>query len=246
VRGKENATVDGLFTFANLAALLTLTVMEIVLGVDNIVVLALVTGRLPKAQRPRAQRVGLGLAMIMRILLLLSIGIIMRMQEPLFAVFAHPVSIRELILLGGGLFLIWKSVNEIHATTEGHGGKEAHTRGATSFSGAIVQILMFDLIFSLDSVITAIGMAQQIPVMVAAIILAVLAMMTFAGPLSDFVARHPSIKLLALAFLLLIGVMLLAEGVGRHIDRGYIYFAMAFSLLLELLNLRAGHRRTAV
>jgi predicted tellurium resistance membrane protein TerC len=235
--------VNDLFTFASLAALVTLTVMEIVLGVDNIVVLALVTGRLPKAQRPRAQRVGLGLAMIMRILLLLSIGLIMRMQQPLFTAFAHSVSIRDLILLCGGLFLIWKSVREIHETTEGSAEKEAHRRGATSFSGAIAQILLLDLVFSLDSVITAIGMAQQIPIMIAAIVLSVLAMMVFATPLSEFVSRHPSIKLLALSFLLLIGVLLLADGLGKHINRGYVYFAMAFSLIVELLNLRAGHRR---
>lgn len=234
-----------LFTVANLMALITLTVMEIVLGVDNIVVLALVTGRLPKAQRPKAQRVGLGLAMIMRILLLLSIGLIMRMQQPLFAVLDHPISVRDLILLCGGLFLIWKSVREIHETTEGNEEKEPHRNGARSFSGAIAQILLLDLVFSLDSVITAIGMAQQVPVMIAAIVLAVLMMMVFAGPLSDFVGRHPSVKLLALAFLLMIGVLLIAEGLGKHIDRGYVYFAMAFSLLVELLNLRAGHRRAA-
>lgn len=237
--------MSDLFTLASLVALVTLTVMEIVLGVDNIVVLALVTGRLPREQRKKAQRAGLGLAMIMRILLLLSLGAIMRMQQPIFAVWAHPVSLRDLILLCGGLFLMWKSVHEIHETTEGSGAHAVATRGAASFHTAILQIVLLDLVFSLDSVVTAIGMAQQIPVMIAAIVLAVLAMMAFATPLSDFVSRHPSVKLLALAFLLLIGVMLLAEGIGKHIDRGYVYFAMAFSLLVELLNLRAGHRRTA-
>ncbi len=235
-----------LLTVGNLVALLTLTALEIVLGIDNIVVLAVVTGRLPKNQQPKARQLGLSLAMFMRIGLLLSISAIMSMQRPLFTLWAHPVSGRDLILLGGGLFLIWKAVKEIHEKTEGGDSEAAHATAAKSFATAIIQIMLLDLVFSLDSVITAVGMAQRVPVMVAAIILAVLVMMLFAGAVTAFVNRHPTIRMLALAFLLLIGVMLVAEGFGKHIEKGYIYFAMAFSLFVEMLNLRAGrHGQTA-
>ncbi len=231
-----------LLTLESLIALITLTSLEIVLGIDNIVVLAVVTGRLPKHQQPRARRVGLGLAMFLRIGLLLSISFIMSMQQSLFTIFEHPVSGRDIILLGGGLFLIWKAVKEIHEKTEGGESEVSHARAAKSFASAIVQILLLDLVFSLDSVITAVGMAQRVPVMVAAIMLAVMVMMLFAGAVTAFVNRHPTIRMLALAFLLLIGVMLFAEGLGKHIEKGYIYFAMFFSLFVELLNLRASRR----
>ncbi|HPO11841.1 MAG TPA: TerC family protein [Candidatus Hydrogenedentes bacterium] len=232
-----------LLTVESLIALVTLTALEIVLGIDNIVVLAVVTGRLPKAQQPKARQLGLGLAMFLRIGLLLSISFIMSMQQSLFTVLGHPVSGRDIILLGGGLFLIWKAVKEIHEKTEGDESEVSHARAAKSFASAIVQILLLDLVFSLDSVITAVGMAQRVPVMVAAIVLAVMVMMLFAGAVTGFVNRHPTIRMLALAFLLLIGVMLVAEGFGKHIEKGYIYFAMFFSLFVELLNLRAGRHR---
>jgi predicted tellurium resistance membrane protein TerC len=229
-----------LFSIENLAALLTLTALEIVLGIDNIVVLAVITGKLNPDVQSRARRIGLALAMLMRIALLLSLSLIMRAQQPLFSVVGHDVSGRDLVLLGGGLFLLWKSVREMHHHVEGGGEtEEAGTTSAKSFSAAIAQIVMLDIVFSLDSVITAVGMANNISIMVAAIIIAVLIMMIFADAVSSFVNRHPTIRMLALAFLLLIGVMLLTEGFGKHFNRGYIYFAMAFSLGVEMLNLRA-------
>ena len=237
-----------LLTVENIVALFTLTGLEIVLGIDNIVILAIISGRLPKAKQGRARRVGLGLAMIMRIALLLSISMIMRLQQPLFAVLGHAVTGRDLVLFGGGLFLMWKAVKEIHEHSlsvgraenpemPGYAGKPSR-----SFAAAIGQIVLLDIVFSLDSVITAVGMAQHVPVMVAAIICAVLVMMLFANAVCDFVNRYPTIRMLALAFLLLVGVVLIAEGAGRHIERGYIYFAMAFSLGVELLNLRFAAR----
>jgi predicted tellurium resistance membrane protein TerC len=235
--------MSGLFTLESLAALFTLTALEIVLGIDNIVVLAIITGRLERKDQPRARKIGLSLAMLMRIALLLSITAIMSLQQPLFTLFEHAFNIRDLILIGGGLFLLYKSVKEIHEKSEGeHDGSYSAAR---SFKMAILQIVLLDLVFSLDSVITAVGMAQRVPIMVAAIVVAVLVMMLFSGPITDFVNRHPSIRMLALAFLLLVGVMLISEGFGKHIDRGYIYFAMAFSLLVEMLNLRDRHRRAA-
>ncbi len=234
-----------LLTIENLIALITLTSLEIVLGIDNIVVLAVITGKLDRSVQSRARRIGLMLAMGMRILLLLSISLIMKAQQPLFDLLGRGISGRDLILIGGGLFLLWKSVREIHHNTEGQGEDEPLRHAARSFGAAILQIVLLDLVFSLDSVITAVGMAQQVAVMIAAIIVAVLVMMAFANKVSDFVNRHPTIRMLALAFLLLIGVMLLAEGFGKHIDRGYIYFAMAFSLFVEMLNLRSGHRARA-
>jgi predicted tellurium resistance membrane protein TerC len=233
-----------LLSMESLVALLTLTGLEIVLGIDNIVMLAIVSGRVEPSLQSRTRRVGLLAAMVMRILLLLSISFIMKAHKPLFYVLNHGVSGRDIILMAGGLFLIWKSVREMHEHVEGpvHESKTL-ARQPASFSGAILQIMLLDLVFSLDSVITAVGMARHVTVMIAAIIIAILVMMAFADPISNFVGRHPTIRMLALAFLLLIGVLLLVEGVGKHIDRGYIYFAMAFSLFVELLNLRAGHRR---
>ncbi len=235
-----------LLTVENLIAFLTLTSLEVVLGVDNIIVIAIVTGRLPEHQQARARFVGLALAMLMRIGLLLTISWIMRLQAELFRIdllgFERGVSGKDLILIGGGLFLLVKATKEIHATVESD-GHEAHTKRAPSFGAAIVQILLLDLVFSLDSVITAVGMAKEIAVMVAAVIVAVIVMMVFAGRISRFVAKHPTVKLLALAFLIMVGVLLIADGLGQHLERGYIYFAMAFSLCIELLNIRA--RRNA-
>jgi predicted tellurium resistance membrane protein TerC len=218
-------------------ALATLTLLEVVLGIDNVIFIAILAGKLPREQQDRARKVGLALAMFLRIALLLSLAWMARLTNPLFGVFGHPVSGRDLILLGGGLFLIAKSTREIHDKLEGeeHGGA---LKGAISFSGVIVQILLLDIVFSLDSVITAVGMVDQIPVMIAAIVIAIGFMLVFSGPISRFVERHPTVKMLALSFLILIGVALIAEGLHHHIPKGYIYFAMAFSVGVEMLNLR--------
>jgi predicted tellurium resistance membrane protein TerC len=226
-----------LFTAENGIALLTLTALEIVLGIDNIIVLAVITARLPPSQQVFARRLGLGLAMFLRILLLLTISWILRLERPLFTVQDHGVSGRDLILLGGGLFLIAKATKEIHEKMEG-GGPEHAVRRSVSFASAIAQILLLDAVFSIDSVITAVGMAQDIRVMVAAVVIAVATMMVFAGAVGGFVERHPTIKVLALSFLVLIGVLLVADGLGQHLQRGYVYFAMAFSLGVELINVR--------
>ena len=218
-------------------ALLTLTVLEIVLGIDNIIFISILAGKLPAGEQPRARTVGLTLAMVTRILLLLSLTGIMRLTRPLFSPFGHPFSGRDLILLLGGLFLLWKSTREIHDKLEGEEGRQNVKAGAT-FGGVIVQIALLDIVFSLDSVITAVGMVRQVGVMIAAIVLAVLVMLVAAGPISNFVHRHPTLKMLALSFLLLIGVTLIADGLGQHIPKGYVYFAMGFSVFVESLNLR--------
>ncbi len=218
-------------------ALLTLTVLEIVLGIDNIIFISILAGKLPAGEQPRARTVGLTLAMVTRILLLLSLTGIMRLTRPLFSPFGHPFSGRDLLLLLGGLFLLWKSTREIHDKLEGEEGRQNVKAGAT-FGGVIVQIALLDIVFSLDSVITAVGMVRQVGVMIAAIVLAVLVMLVAAGPISDFVHRHPTLKMLALSFLLLIGVTLIADGLGQHIPKGYVYFAMGFSVFVESLNLR--------
>ena len=220
--------------------LLTLTVLEIVLGIDNIVFISILAGKLPPNQRARARSIGLALAMITRILLLVSLTWIMGLTAPLFDILGNEISGRDLILLIGGVFLIWKSTREIHERLEGESESERTTRGAATMAGVLVQIALLDLVFSLDSVITAVGMANQVAVMITAIVLAVGFMMFSAGPVSAFVERHPTVKMLALSFLLLIGVTLIAEGFGQHISKGYVYFAMAFSVFVEVLNLRAG------
>ncbi len=222
-------------------ALTTLTVLEIVLGIDNVIFISILAGKLPESQRDRARRIGLAAAMIMRILLLLSLTWMMKLTSPLFTVFHHGVSGRDLILIAGGLFLIFKATHEIHEKLEGF-SDEKTARAATSFAAVIVQIMLLDIVFSLDSVITAIGMANRIGVMVAAVIIAVGVMLLFAGPVSRFVERHPTVKMLALSFLLLIGVNLIADGTGVHIPKGYTYFAMGFSVFVEMLNLRLGRR----
>ena len=215
----------------------TLTLLEIVLGIDNIIFISILSSKLPPEQQPRARFVGLALAMVMRVLLLLTLAWIIRLTAPLFAVFGHEISGRDLILIGGGLFLVAKSTYEIHDKLEGeHGEKSA--RVPPSFRAVIIQILLLDVVFSLDSVITAVGMVDEVAVMIAAVVVAIGFMMAFAGPISSFVERHPTVKMLALSFLLLIGVTLIAEGFEQHISKGYIYFAMAFSVLVEMLNLR--------
>jgi predicted tellurium resistance membrane protein TerC len=216
----------------------TLTVLEIVLGIDNIVFISILADKLPQEQQRRARLVGLSLAMITRILLLLSLTWIIGLTAPLFSVLGEDISGRDLVLLLGGLFLIAKSTHEIHGNLEGEeGGVSA--RVAPSLTSVLIQIMLLDIVFSLDSVITAVGMVDEIGVMISAVVVAIVFMMAFAGSISGFVSRHPTIKMLALSFLILIGVALIADGLGRHIPKGYIYFAMAFSVGVELLNLRA-------
>jgi predicted tellurium resistance membrane protein TerC len=218
-------------------ALLTLTVLEIVLGIDNVVFISILAGKLPPTQQARARRLGLGLAMFMRIALLFSITLIIRLTAPLFTVLGEEISGRDLVLIVGGLFLLTKSTREIHERLEGEEG-ETSVKVRPSLPSVLIQIMFLDIVFSLDSVITAVGMAEDLGVMVAAVVIAVGFMMVFATPVSDFVDRHPTVKMLALSFLLLIGVALIADGLNQHIPKGYIYFAMAFSVGVEMLNLR--------
>ena len=228
-------------------ALATLTALEIVLGIDNIIFISILVSRLPEERRNLARRLGLGFAMATRILLLLSLAWIMRLREPLFTLW-QDISGRDLILIVGGLFLLWKSVHEIHNSLEGDeqgaGGSAGGAAHAT-FGGVIVQIGIIDIVFSLDSVITAVGLADQVAVMVLAIVISVAVMMFAARPIGEFVDRHPTIKMLALAFLVLVGVTLIAEGFETHVPKGYIYFAMAFSVGVEMLNIRMRDRRAA-
>src|ERR1700730_1341276 len=220
-----------------LGSLVTLTFLQIVLGIDNVIFISILTGKLPRAQQARARTLGLALALVTRILLLLSIKWLTGLTRPLFFLFSHEFSGKDLILLGGGLFLIAKSTQEIHAKLEGEKNRpDAMLRGG--FVQTIIQILLLDIVFSLDSVITAVGMAQHLPVMIAAITLALLVMLLAAAAVSDFVEKHPTIRMLGMAFLILIGVVLVADGFGQHIERGYIYFAMAFAATVEMLNLK--------
>ena len=218
-------------------ALVTLTVLEIVLGIDNVIFIAILAGKLPEEQQKKARQIGLALAMITRIGLLFSLVWIMRLTKPLFMVASTDISGRDLILLLGGLFLLAKSTHEIHNKLEGEEG-HASARVASTFASVITQIVLLDIVFSFDSVITAVGMVNRLGIMVTAVVIAVAFMMLFAGFISDFVNRHPTVKMLALSFLLLIGVSLIAEGLDHHIPKGYIYFAMAFSVFVEMLNLR--------
>jgi predicted tellurium resistance membrane protein TerC len=224
-------------------ALGTLTVLEIVLGIDNIVFIAIVAGRLPKAERKRAWRLGLSLAMLSRLALLFSIVWIMRLTAPAFSLLGRDFSGRDLILLFGGIFLMWKSTREIHDKLEGEVDGVAEGPGASSFIRILIQIVLLDVVFSLDSVITAVGIADHLAVMAIAIVLAVGVMMLSAENISGFIHRHPTVKMLALSFLLLIGMALVAEGLGQHIPKGYLYFAMGFSIFVEMLNIRAGKRK---
>jgi predicted tellurium resistance membrane protein TerC len=233
--------MDAFLSSEGLLALVTLTFLEIVLGVDNVIFISILSAKLPAHDQPRARRVGLLGAMLMRIALLFSIAWVVRLTAPLGSIAGRDISGRDLILIGGGLFLLAKATLELHERLEG----EAHQReprGAPSFGAVIGQIMVLDIVFSLDSVITAVGMADDIAIMVAAVVLSVAIMMVSAGPVSEFVGRHPTIKVLALAFLLLIGVSLVADGLGLHIPKGYIYFAMGFSVFVEMINLRVrGH-----
>nr|ADM63070.1 integral membrane protein TerC [uncultured bacterium] len=239
IRKLPESLVELLLDPAVWMAFLTLTALEIVLGIDNIIFIAILVNRLPEHLRAKARYFGLSLAMVTRILLLLSLAWIMRLTEPFFTVFEQGISGRDIILIGGGLFLLWKSTMEIHASLEGADGEEEReVKGAPTFFATLIQIALIDIVFSFDSVITAVGLVNQIPVMVAAIVAAVGVMMFAAGPISDFVDRHPSIKMLALSFLVVIGVVLIAEGFDVHVPKGYIYFAMAFSVMVEMLNIR--------
>lgn len=224
-------------------ALGTLTALEIVLGIDNIIFISILASKLPKTEQPRARFWGLTVAMITRLLLLFSLAWLMGLTAPFLTVFAHEISGRDIILLGGGLFLLGKSTLEIHEKLE---GEEEHgsTRAAATFGAIIVQIALLDIVFSLDSVITAVGMVDQVIVMATAIVMAVVVMMAASGTISEFIDKHPTIKMLALSFLLLVGIMLIGEGLHFHIPKGYIYFAMAFSVLVEMLNTKIRGRPT--
>jgi len=236
--------VDWIFSPEAWIALATLTALEIVLGVDNIIFISILVGRLPPEQRQKARMLGLSLAMFSRIALLLSLAWVMTLTAPLFSVLEKEISGRDLILVLGGLFLLWKSTFEIHGSLEGQERRKSGA-AAASFGSILAQIAVIDIVFSLDSVITAVGMVSEVPVMVIAIVIAVGVMMFAAGPIGEFVDRHPTIKMLALSFLILVGMALVAEGLDFHIPKGYIYFAMAFSVAVEMLNLRLRARVAA-
>src|SRR5262245_61906465 len=236
------SVMDAFFTADGLLALVTLTFLEVVLGVDNVIFISILAGKLPVSEQAKTRRVGLLAAMVMRILLLMSIAWIIRLTAPLFSVMGRDISGRDVILIGGGLFLLGKATLEIHERLEGEEGHSS-ARVAPSFGAVIAQIMLLDIVFSLDSVITAVGLAEDIAIMVVAVVLAVAIMMFSAEPISAFVNRHPTVKVLALSFLLLIGVSLVGDGLGMHVPKGYIYFAMGFSVFVEMINLRV--RRTA-
>ncbi|MDH5254641.1 MAG: TerC family protein [Gammaproteobacteria bacterium] len=225
-------------------AFFTLTALELVLGIDNIIFISILVDRLPRARREVARRIGLFLAMFMRIALLLTLSWIVGAKEPLFSISSLEISGRDIILILGGLFLIWKSTGEIHQSLEGEEGHAAGTAKAT-FTAVILQIMVVDLVFSLDSIITAVGMVDDLPVMIAAVVVSVALMMLFASPIGRFVSDHPTIKMLALSFLVVVGVVLVAEGFGHHVPKGYVYFGMAFSLAVEMLNIRMRRRSKA-
>ena len=225
-------------------AFFTLVALELVLGIDNIVFISILVDKLPEAQRARARRIGLFMAMFMRIGLLFVLSWLIGLTAPLFTAFGKEISGRDLILLAGGLFLIWKSTSEIHQAFDGEAEHQVGIVGAT-FTAVILQIMVIDMVFSLDSIITAVGMVDEIEIMVAAVIASVALMMLFAGPIGRFVSAHPTIKMLALSFLVVIGVVLIAEGLGVHVPKGYVYFAMAFSVGVEMLNLRVRKRPKA-
>ncbi|MBL8184831.1 MAG: TerC family protein [Blastocatellia bacterium] len=224
-------------------AFATLTLLELVLGIDNVIFISILAGKLPPEQRAKARYIGLGLAFVMRVILLFSLSWVIGLVEPLFTVWGQSISGKDLVLLIGGLFLIAKSTHEIHNSLEGEEGT-AVKKGYSSFAGVIIQIVLLDIVFSLDSVITAVGMISDqygpngIWIMISAVVISIIAMMAFAGPIGEFVHRHPTVKMLALSFLLLIGVMLVAEGFHQKIPKGYIYFAMAFSVVVEFLNMK--------
>ena len=237
--------MDWLTTPEAWIALVTLTALEIVLGIDNIIFISILVGKLPERQRNKARVLGLGLAMLTRIGLLLSIVWVMKLTAPLFTVFAQEISGRDLILIVGGLFLIWKSTLEIHDSLEG-AQEEGGGKAEAGFAVTLAQIAVLDIIFSLDSVITAVGLANEVAVMIIAVVLAVIVMMFSSGAIGSFVDRHPTIKMLALSFLVLIGVTLIAEGLDLHVSKGYIYFAMAFSVIVEMLSMRLRKKTSPV
>lgn len=224
------------------ASLMTLTALEIVLGIDNLVFIAVLAGRLPAERQHRARQIGLALALLSRLALLASIAWMIGLTEPVFAIFSHAVSWRDLVLIGGGFFLVYKGTSEIHHRMEGDGAPASKPGAWGGFAGVVLQIVLLDLVFSLDSVITAVGMANSFSIMATAIVIAVLLMLAAARPLTDFVARHPTVKMLALSFLLLIGMTLIADGAGFHVPKGYIYAAIGFSLAVEALNQIAARR----
>jgi predicted tellurium resistance membrane protein TerC len=226
-------------------AMVTLTVMEIVLGIDNIVFISILVDKLPVEERPRARFLGLGFAMLTRILLLLSISWVIQLKDPLFALVGHEISGKDLVLILGGLFLLYKATVEIHHKVEGHGEEEKVLTAKAALGPILVQIAILDIVFSLDSVITAVGMVEHITVMVAAVLISVGFMMVFAGSVSDFISAHPTVKMLALSFLLLIGTTLVAEGFHVHFSKNYVYFAMAFSVFVETLNIRMKKKAAA-
>jgi len=234
--------VAGLFTVENAIALLTLSVMEIVLGIDNIVMLSILTNNLPENQRGLGRKIGLGLAMIARLGLLWTVSWIAKLTDPLVTIFTFEITGRAIVLFIGGMFLVGKATFEIHRTMEEAEREKTNREKAVTFAMVMVQVAVLDAVFSLDSVITAVGMAQHISIMAVAIVIAITVMLIFSSAVSTFIDRHPTVKMLALAFLILIGVMLLADGLGKHIDRAYIYFAMGFSVLVEVLNLRLRHK----
>ena len=233
-----HAPSGDLVSLAGLISLLTLVSLEVVLGIDNVIFIAILAGRLPEAEQPKARRLGIAMAVVSRIALLLSITWVMRLTAPLFTLGDWSLSGKALILLGGGLFLIAKSTYEIHDKLEGSETGHGGAGGKGALLAVVLQIMVIDIVFSLDSVITAVGMTPHVPVMIIAVVVAAAIMLIFSGPISAFVHRHPTMKMLALSFLILIGVMLVAEAFGQHIDKGYIYFAMAFSLGVEMLNIR--------
>ena len=229
--------LEHLLTSEALVGLLTLTLMEIILGIDNIVFISIVAGKLPEKDQPRARMLGLTIAMFFRIGLLLGIKWLMGLQSDLFTVFGEGFSIKDLILIAGGLFLLGKSVTEMHSKLEGFEEEDMPSK-ARSFFSVIVQIILIDMVFSFDSILTAVGLAEHVEVMIVAVIISMVIMIIFAGKISDFINKRPTVKMLALSFLILIGFMLVMEGIGQHINKGYIYFAMAFSLIVEMLNQR--------
>ena len=237
--------MDAFLTVDGLIALVTLTLLEVVLGIDNVIFISILAGKLPPHEQERARKIGLMGAMVMRILLLMSIAWIIRLTAPLFSIGSHPFSGRDLILAMGGLFLIFKSTREIHERLEGEEG-HVSARVAPSLAAVVGQIMLLDIVFSLDSVITAVGMAEDLSVMIAAVVVAVGIMLFSSGAVSRFVDAHPTIKVLALSFLLLIGLSLVADGMGQHIPKGYIYFAMGFSVFVEMINLRVRNKGKAV
>lgn len=234
-----------LLTSEGLIALLTLTFLEIVLGVDNIIFISILSNRLPKKDQAKARNIGLSLALLMRIALLFGITWIIGFTEPVFSVFEHPVSVKDIILVVGGLFLIAKSTTEIHESLHAH-HKEKKESAVSSLSQVILQIIALDVVFSLDSILTAVGLTPEILIMVIAVVISMGVMMTFAGKISDFINRHPTLQMLAMSFLILIGFMLVLEGAGQHVEKGYIYFAVFFSLTVEILNMRRRKKAEAI